>query len=169
MKLFTFVLLLGLVGCKSPAFEAAPQTVPAFSMTAFEVEWESERARRETLWTQKLVLARPKGSPPPIIVVYPYIVKVQFTTDESLALFDAQALTLWEKKEIWLRYEQDPDELRDDLLHEIMHICQRNKILAAPAYSLEEEFVEKGTPTLLSVLQDNPELVQWLQRRKTRK
>lgn len=47
------------------------------------------------------------------------------------------------------------------LLHEILHACTHPSLNGDKPYK-DEEFVDGVTPTLLQVLQDNPELLEYL-------
>lgn len=53
--------------------------------------------------------------------------------------------------------EQGPDQLRDTLLHEVIHCC-----LGVLRLEPDEGLVEALTPVLLDALRANPELVAWL-------
>lgn len=47
------------------------------------------------------------------------------------------------------------------LLHEVMHACTHPSLNGTKRYQ-DEDFVDGVTPTLLAVMQDNPELISYL-------
>ena len=67
-------------------------------------------------------------------------------------------------------WEQSLSQQKDTLLHEILHACFALTVFdnspisfdGAEKSEIEEYAVLILTPTLLQVLQDNPELVEWL-------
>ena len=62
---------------------------------------------------------------------------------------------------ITVRPKLDEFSEKDTLLHEIMHaiLFQQNN---HKAYELEESFVRPLATGIIAVLQDNPQLAQWL-------
>lgn len=72
------------------------------------------------------------------------------------------------KQLIRLRSTQGPDQLRDSLLHEVMHAALFNTNLiemAGYGVDTEEAIVRAVTPILLDLLERNPGLVDYLTRR----
>ena len=63
---------------------------------------------------------------------------------------------------IWVYKHQPVSKRKEVLLHEVLHAC------GYPALSHkqldEEDFVDATAPVLLQVLQDNPELVDYLRK-----
>ena len=66
-----------------------------------------------------------------------------------------------QKSRIELSKDQEPQELRDTLLHEILHAILHTQ---GREYGgeIEEIYVRALATGLLGVFQDNPELHQWL-------
>jgi hypothetical protein len=54
-----------------------------------------------------------------------------------------------------------PFDLRDTVLHEIMHAILYQQGYCHP-YELEESFVRPLSSGIMAVLQDNPKLAKWL-------
>jgi hypothetical protein len=66
--------------------------------------------------------------------------------------------------EIVLRKSLRRDKSRECLLHEILHACHYAK--GADTQRTDEEWIEATVHTLLEVLTDNPEVVEYLTTRK---
>ena len=67
------------------------------------------------------------------------------------------------KDTIKIRTEQSPDQMRETLLHEVLHVCFDVSGLSHELEDDEEEtIVRQLSPILLQALQDNPGLVELL-------
>lgn len=62
---------------------------------------------------------------------------------------------------IGVRQRLRKSKAQEVLLHEILHACTYPSFCAKDQ-ATDEEFVEATAPTLLQVLRDNPELVEYL-------
>jgi hypothetical protein len=63
--------------------------------------------------------------------------------------------------QIWVRQRLRKSKAREILVHELMH-AGLHSVTNGPSRNEEEDFVEALSPVLLQVLQDNPELVEYL-------
>ena len=66
---------------------------------------------------------------------------------------------------IWVRQRLRKSKAREIFLHEILHACTYASfscVYSEGENHTGEEFVRAVAPTLLEVLQDNPELVEYL-------
>ena len=63
--------------------------------------------------------------------------------------------------QIWIRQKLRRSKAREILLHEVLHACTHPWIVQGGKFE-DEEFVTAVAPVLLLVLQDNPELVEYL-------
>ena len=69
--------------------------------------------------------------------------------------------TVKSQLEIQLAIGQAPGNLRDTLLHEVLHACWHTASLSSSAAD-EEEVCSRLSTVLLSVLRENPQLVEFL-------
>ena len=75
--------------------------------------------------------------------------------EESLGFCDTTPLQLFIRKRL------RKSKAKEICLHEVLHTCTY-PMLADEKKHTEEEFIEAVTPVLLQVIQDNPELLEYL-------
>lgn len=63
--------------------------------------------------------------------------------------------------QIWVRQRLKLSKSKEILLHEVFHACLHSSVNGG-SYNEEEDFVEALSPALLQVIQDNPELLEYL-------
>ena|ERR1700677_2215579 len=63
--------------------------------------------------------------------------------------------------QIWVRQRLRKSKAQEIFLHEALHACLHS-VANGGSKNEEEDFVEALSPVLLQVLQDNPELVEYL-------
>jgi hypothetical protein len=87
------------------------------------------------------------------------IFKVRYSPPSTMP--DAMGLCHYDKSLIELRTGQSPLDVRDTLLHEVMHAIRYSQ---GREYGgkVEEDYVRTLATGLLGVLQDNPEFARWL-------
>jgi hypothetical protein len=78
--------------------------------------------------------------------------KTQLPNDVGMCDFDAL--------QIWVRERLKKSVARETLLHELCHACTYPSFIDATV--TDERFIEALSPVLLQVLQDNPELLEYL-------
>jgi hypothetical protein len=107
--------------------------------------------------------------PPKSINIGGYVYSV--TVDEALANVVALdngegrvlGATRYRHQSIVLDPDQHPQQLRDTLLHEVLHALNDTAYaLGDPRTPIEEETILRLTPPLLTLLRDNPKLVEFL-------
>ena len=69
----------------------------------------------------------------------------------------------WDKVRIVIQARLPKSKAAEVLLHEILHACTYPS-MADVRNKTDEEFVDVVAPVLLQVLEDNPELVEYLTR-----
>jgi len=74
---------------------------------------------------------------------------------DDLGSFDSTTL------QIWVRQRLRKSKAAEILLHECLHACLHS-VANGVSQNEEEDFVGGTSPVLLQVLQDNPELVEYL-------
>lgn len=97
-------------------------------------------------------------SMPKTVKVGPHIYSVLRKTTAQLP--GSNGTCDFDKTEIWILNRLRRSKAKEILLHEVLHACTYRFL--NDRFTDDEEFVEKLTPSLLQVLQDNPELVQYL-------
>lgn len=113
------------------------------------------------LWITRPRLKAPLNGPPVRIYAAPYTYTVHYTSEEALDYKGVYAITYHsEVREIWLNpYSAD---LHEEMMHEILHIAARmgdgNGRLAKIG---EESIIVSQAGSLLTILRDNPKLVEW--------
>lgn len=97
----------------------------------------------------------PKNAPPSVITIGPHTYTVKYRRMGPLGQTDE------EKSILWLRNNLSRSQLRETLLHEVMHasIGVGNWYRHVQG---EDSQIESVAPVLLMVLRDNPALVKWL-------
>lgn len=129
-----------------------------------EQQYKAEEERNKS-WKNKPILAAPEDAPPSRIKVGPHVYKVRYTTRKALSSQGAIALTNLVDRIIWLNPH---DDLRYELTHELTHCAKdvgSDGERLQGQFDGEENFVEETSPTWLRIIQDNPELVEWLTRK----
>ena len=63
--------------------------------------------------------------------------------------------------QIWIRARLRKSKAREILVHELLHSCTHPSIVQGGKFT-DEEFVLAVAPVLLQVLQDNPDLLEYL-------
>ena len=63
--------------------------------------------------------------------------------------------------QIWVRQRLKKAKAQETLVHELLHACTHPSVNGDKRHT-DEQFVEAVAPVLLQVLQDNPELVEYL-------
>lgn len=63
--------------------------------------------------------------------------------------------------QIWVRERLRKSKAREILLHEVLHSCTHPTVIMGGKFE-DEEFVLAVAPVLLQVLQDNPDLLEYL-------
>ena len=98
--------------------------------------------------------------------------KEQMKDEESEAGHD-MGLCVYENQEIHIQRGIRLSRQQEVLLHEIKHACMENLTFTdeslKDAYKAEEAVVNFLSPVLLQVIQDNPELVTFLQYKEAKK
>lgn len=139
------------------------------------IEWEkvkaeTERARleaeakRDKIWNHRPILNPPHNPPPGIVKIGAFFYTVHWTSAGALEAWHAYALSDHEVREIWLNPKRNT-ELRDDMMHELLHCAKNIGSLgnrSTTDYDPEENVIQMTSPTLLSILYDNPKLEKWL-------
>lgn len=74
-----------------------------------------------------------------------------------------------QQSEIALNPDQSYSQARDTVLHEVLHCIRTNTLVGKTAaveswVDLDEAIALQYTPFLLMVIQDNPGLIEWLQK-----
>lgn len=122
----------------------------------------------DALW---LELPVPKDHPPHRIKIGPDTFFVEYTDARSLASMNALAMTDLNAHIIWLNPERTM--LRSDLMHELMHCAvalqTHNHRLAVQYWDAEESNIQQMDVALLTILNDNPDVVSWMMRRRGRR
>lgn len=87
------------------------------------------------------------------------IFKVRYSPASEM--LDAVGLCHYDKALLQIRTKQTPIDLRDTLLHELMHAIRYTQ---GREYgeAVEEDYVRTLATGILGVFQDNPEFAQWL-------
>ena len=67
----------------------------------------------------------------------------------------------WNQVQILIRSRLRKSKAKEVLLHEILHACTY-PTMAVVVGKTDEDFVDVVAPTLLQVIQENPELVEYL-------
>lgn len=98
----------------------------------------------------------PPGGPPPHIRVIGKDVEV---VEDSDALHDEDRVGDYMEQRQRIRYSrnQTDDQLRDTVLHEVIHVVEQCMQL-----DLEEQQVAGLATGLYAVFRDNPEFIRWL-------
>ena len=103
-------------------------------------------------------MPKPVGMPSSVKVgphVYSLLRKPASAMPNTLGVCDDSLL------QICIRQKMRRSKAKEVLLHEVLHACS-HLTLSSFGKRAEEDFVEAITPTLLQVLQDNPELLEYL-------
>lgn len=121
--------------------------------------------------TKPPVIKPPIDHPPLKVVLGAYTYNVRFTTKKYLRANECYAYTNLDTQEIWLNGEMGHHELRENMLHELMHAAlqahraEYGSMAFSSAYLNDENtFVTPLAPDLLDAFRDNPELAKWLLR-----
>ena len=67
----------------------------------------------------------------------------------------------FDELQIWVRQGLRKSKAREILLHEVLHACTHPTMNCSGDHN-DEDFVAAIAPVLLQVLQDSPELVEYL-------
>ena len=67
----------------------------------------------------------------------------------------------WDRVQIWIRARLKRTKAKEVLLHEVLHACTY-PMMAEVEGKTDENFVNVVAPVLLQVMQDNPELMEYL-------
>jgi hypothetical protein len=107
----------------------------------------------------------PIDHPPLKIICGAHIFRVVYASHDWMIRKKnpAYASSIMEKELIVLDRQRNSIEVREDVLHELMHIAlweAGGKDINAP--NEEEAYVKAAAPTLRDILADNPLLVKWL-------
>lgn len=109
---------------------------------------------------------------PEYLVVGPYTYKINYVDNINFVIdpngiSDSQkdGFTVHHKQQIYISTDMYHDMMSDTLLHEMMHVILR-AIAAYDDDDEEEELVSRVTPILLQVIRDNPELIDFICRRR---
>lgn len=70
-------------------------------------------------------------------------------------------LCSWDRVQIFIRKGMRKSKAQEVLLHEVLH-STTYPTMASVKNKTDEDFVDTVAPVLLQVLQDNPELVEYL-------
>ena len=101
----------------------------------------------------------PKPVPMPSSVkvgphVYPVVRKPK-------SVMSDHGLCDWDAVQILIQARLRRSKAKEVLFHEVLHACTY-PIMASVQNKTDEDFVDVTAPALLQVLQDNPELVEYL-------
>lgn len=69
--------------------------------------------------------------------------------------------TVFDRNEIWIKKGQKRSKQQEILWHEVKHTCTYPDLIGKRA--TDEEFIDHTSPKELGVMQDNPELLAYLQ------
>lgn len=129
--------------------------------------WQAEQKRRDRIWNRRPRLEPPVDAPPSSIKVGPYTYHVYYTSKKALESLGGLACTQIGDREIWLNPHRISN-LQDDLLHELMHAARdlgTGGERFAGTMNSEDNAIFSMSTGLLVIMQDNPELVVWLQKK----
>jgi hypothetical protein len=107
----------------------------------------------------------PKDHPPLQIICGAHIFRVVYAPHDWLIRKrkPAYAMTEMDKELIILDRQRDAIQVREDVLHELIHIAIWESGGKSPVMPSEEEsYVKPIAPPLRDILADNPKLVVWL-------
>jgi hypothetical protein len=106
----------------------------------------------------------PKDHPPLRIVIGAHVWRVRYTTPEYLNATGSLAYSNMESQTIWLSNRDTPVEMRDSLVHEVMHAArwENGGAYIPTTWSAEDAFIQPTAPILAQVIHDNPKLIAWL-------
>lgn len=104
--------------------------------------------------------AAPANHPPSVIVVGPYHWRVRYVDFRG----DYYGRSSYSELEIYIDPSLPLDQLKETVLHEVMHACLfvGNSGSSPGRLISDDGFIESSVPTLLGVMEQNPELVHWL-------
>lgn len=146
--------------------EAHPDT-PAITITIPELP--SENVSPLDAFNSKPA-SKPADAPPVDKVrIGPYDYTIQYRTEDEMPGY--YGLTSKPHNTILLRNDIPSGELRETLLHELFHACaeSNNLLHGQSTYDNDpdnDDYIERVAPWLLQVIQQNPELVAWLDHRQ---
>jgi hypothetical protein len=104
---------------------------------------------------------------PETVQVGPFIYSVKVDR-QVMAIVDGSGQWGGDSLEIWMSDAPHPVRVKETLLHESLHALWHLVGLNEPYPQEEkdspgEDIINRLAPALLSLLRDNPELVEWLQ------
>lgn len=105
------------------------------------------------------------GVPPPSQVeVGPYTYRIEFRDSKLMEKhFHDLGWSFGAQQIIIVDAGLTGNRVRETVLHELMHACQDAKDRDGVEEPMTaDEFIERTAPTLIEVLQRNPQLVEWL-------
>lgn len=137
--------------------------------------WLEQRDRPVMTGTPRV--SPPKDAPPATVVIGQYTYAVYFTTQDYLhsAQCRCEAFVDLSLKLIWLNKSGKPDDLRESLVHELLHAAKKEGVgmwdnnphpssthTDGDNERTEHRFISPASPVILQILTDNPKLVDWL-------
>jgi len=111
------------------------------------------------------VVPAPRNHPPLRIVCGAYVFNVVYASHEWMQNTHRYAMTNMEERRIVLDRQRSDAEVREDVLHELIHISlweADGKWLMPSGTPEEEGYIKPIAPRLRDILADNPRLVRWL-------
>lgn len=138
----------------------------------FSAETNRKTESETRFITSPPAIAPPKDHPPLRIIAGAYVYIVRYTTQAYLYKNNCGAFTDNVTHEIWLNGNgfEEPRYQREILMHELLHVAKwiskSITVVSEPiGYNANHDFIEPASPELLSIIQTNPRLMEWLEKR----
>jgi hypothetical protein len=171
---YAIVVLLGLMFVAHEALEVGSQvyyirelwkTGPSFSSVSTGApHYSLPNPKEDVCTTGALPVPAPKGGPPEKIQVGQSVYQIMYAEHTWLSHCNALALTDLEHNYIVLDRTRGLQGVREDVLHELMHIALIENGGRKPRTynNPDDDFIKPTAPALRDILIDNPSLVKWL-------
>ena len=93
---------------------------------------------------------------------FTYTINTEEGNERYLDALEAWAATSLQKRTLYFQHDQDVEQLRESVLHEVVHVVRQIMGVRLQDTDGEEKVVKAISMGLNMVLVDNPELVEWL-------
>ena len=113
---------------------------------------------------------QPADHPPKIIQVDGYFFAVHYARRSELLALGCTGQTIMSAKQVWLPSDASGSEIRETLLHELMHVAlhtaggEYQHPILADQEGNGEPVINPSARILVGILRDNPKLVAWLEK-----